>query len=48
MEKQNAINFLKYLHTLEAKFSNSLLTQEEKSLVEDVRATFLKEYRREK
>jgi len=45
MKESNATNFLKYLHELEAKFSASLLTQEEKSLVEDVRATFLKEYR---
>jgi len=45
MKKQNAIKFLKYLHTLEAKFSTNILTQEEKRLIEDVRATFLKEYR---
>ena len=45
MKFENAINFLKYLHTLEAKFSSSLLTQEEKELIEDVRATFLKEFR---
>ncbi len=45
MKTINAANFLKYLHTLETKFSASLLTQEQKSIVEDVRATFLKEYR---
>jgi len=45
MKTSNATNFLKYLHTLETQLSNSLLRLEEKKLIEDVRATFLKEYR---
>jgi len=46
MQVTNASNFLKYLHKLEQEFSNDLLSLEKKELVEDVRATFLKEYRR--
>lgn len=45
MKDTNAKNFLKYLHELEAQLSNSLLTLESKRHIEDVRATFLKEYR---
>lgn len=45
MDKQNAISFLKYLHSLEAKLSVSLLDLESKRHIEDVRATFLKKYR---
>lgn len=45
MNLKNAVHFLKYLHELEEKFSSSLLTLEQKELVENVRATFLKEYR---
>jgi len=45
MKEENAVNFLKYLHKLEAEFSSNLLTLEQKELVEAVRATFLKHYK---
>lgn len=45
MKKENAINFLKFIHTLEQEFSTNVLTQNEKELVALVRSTFLKEYR---
>jgi len=45
MKKANAVAFLSYLHKLETKLSGSLLDLESKRHIEDVRATFLKEYR---
>jgi len=46
MEDINAAKFLQYLHSLETRLSGSLLDLEQKGLIEDVRATFLKEYRK--
>lgn len=47
MKHQNALNFLKFLHTLEMELSTNVLTQIERELVASVRANFLKEYRGE-
>ncbi len=46
MKDVNAANFLKYLHSLETQLSSSLLDLESKRHIEDVRNTFLKEYRK--
>jgi len=47
MKKQNAINYLKILHKLEKEFSDNLLTIEHKELVESLRTSFLKEYKKD-
>ena len=48
MKLENAINYLKLLHTLERSFSTNILTQNEKELVAKLRAAFVKEYQGKK
>jgi hypothetical protein len=44
MRKQNAIKYLKLLHTLEQKYSDDLFAIELKEIVEYLRLEFLKHY----
>jgi len=44
MKKENAIEYLKLLHTLEQKYSDDLFTIELKEIVEYLRLEFLKHY----
>lgn len=44
MSKNNAIKYLKFLHSLEMQYRDSLVTYELASLLEEVRLKFLIEY----
>lgn len=44
MTKENAIRYLKFLHTLEQEYSKSLFGQEMRVLVQDIRFKFIKTY----
>jgi hypothetical protein len=44
MAKDNAIQYLKYLHTLEQEYRGNLVTQEIASLLEKVRLEFIVMY----
>ena len=46
MTKENAIDYLKYLHELEAKYRSNLVTLEIASLLEKVRLDFVAAYRK--
>ena len=46
MTKDNAIKYLKYLHTLEQEYRSNLITHEMASLIEKVRLEFIVIYGR--
>ena len=48
MTKESAINYLKFLHTLEQEYSKSLFGQEIREIVQDIRFKFIKNYQDKK
>ena len=45
MSKTQAINYLKYLHSLEMSYRNNLITHDMAIVIEKVRLEFLATYR---
>ena len=48
MTKQSAINYLKFLHSLEQEYSKSLFGEDMRLLVQDIRFKFIKNYQDKK
>lgn len=44
MTKESAINYLKFLHTLEQEYRKNLFGDEMRILVQDIRFKFIKTY----